>query len=116
MKNKIYEIIKYYGIKYQLRKFQEETFELIDSILEYEYFKYYAPDNFKYLFVADKRYSIEEYMLKLKEHIVEEMSDCLVMISEFKEYYEVNDKSIKEIMEKKIKRQIKRINSEKEKR
>ena len=91
-KEKLLEIIYTYGINAQLKKFNEEFFELIEAIFNYEYEKLdflNPPSN--------------------KKYVVEEMADVLVMLEQFKLYYNIKNEDIKKIMDYKIDRQIKRI-------
>ena len=62
------EIINHYGLKNQIRKFSEESYELIEALFENN-----------------------------KKHITEEITDCLVLINQFKAYYEIQDKDIQKV-------------------
>ena len=93
MKEKELEIIKYYGINNQLRKLQEETFELSEAILDIEH-------------ILKEPYS--HYI----NHIAEEIGDVMVLLEEFKEYYEIKDEKIKNNIEYKINRQLNRMKGE----
>ena len=99
MKDKELQIIEHYGINNQLRKLQEEVFELSEAITKNEVCNYYD--------VKDR--DVEES----KEHIVEELSDVLVLLTQFREYYNIDDDEIRDTMSFKINRQIKRIEAEK---
>ena len=46
------------------------------------------------------------------EHIAEEIADVIVMLKQIQYYYEIEDKQIEEIMNRKIDRQIERIENE----
>ena len=78
------KIISHYGLKNQIRKFNEESYELIEALFEED-----------------------------KEHITEEIADCLVLINQFKAYYEIKDKDIKKVYDYKIAGQEMRIAKEK---
>lgn len=80
------EIINHYGDKHQIRKFNEESYELIEALFEND-----------------------------KEHITEEIADCLVLINQFKAYYEIEDKDIQKVYDYKLLRQERRIVDEQEK-
>lgn len=94
MDEKLLKIINHYGVSNQLKKFNEESYELIEAINEYEW-------------VVDSRGRCNT------AHIVEEMADVQVMILQFKEYYHIDDYEILKIMNEKINRQLKRIEEEK---
>lgn len=98
MKENLERIIDYYGVNNQLKKLNEECFELIDSIRDYEYL---YEDHWTEL--IDER--DEEY----KKHIEEEYADVMVMLEQFKNYYNLNNSNITKIMHEKIDRQICRI-------
>ena len=77
------EIINHYGYRHQIRKLAEEQYELIEALFEED-----------------------------KEHITEEIADCLVLINQFKAYYEIQDKDIQKVYNYKIARQEGRIADE----
>ena len=77
------EIINHYGYRHQIRKLAEEQYELIEALFE-----------------------------ENKEHITEEIADCLVLINQFKAYYEIKDKDIQKVYDYKIARQERRMTDE----
>lgn len=77
------EIINHYGYKHQIRKLAEEQYELIEALFEED-----------------------------EDHIAEEIADCLVLINQFKAYYEIKDKDIQKVYDYKIARQERRIADE----
>ena len=77
------EIINHYGYKHQIKKLAEEQFELIEALFEED-----------------------------KDHITEEIADCLVLINQFKAYYGIKDKNIQKVYDYKIARQERRIADE----
>lgn len=97
MNKKLRKIINHYGINKQLKYFQSEVFELTEAIIDYKYVECY------------KNSPAEIYG---KEHIAEEIADTMVMLSQFKEYYDITDKEIQKIMEFKVNRQIDRMEHE----
>lgn len=97
MKNDLLQIIQHYGVNHQQRKFNEEVFELQEAILEYE------RDENKFYPEVDK---------VLKEHIAEELADCLVLLKQFQVYYDISAEQIKEGMKFKTKRQLERMKNE----
>ena len=86
MEEQLLRIINHYGLNNQQRKLAEEVFELQESMTKYEY----SP-------IADK-YDIEE-----------ELADVMVMLEQFRLYYDIPSMTITEIMQQKIERQLKRI-------
>ena len=91
MDDKLREIVNHYGIKQQLKKFNEETFELIEAVTINEV------DNFD---LVDQ---------ELVDKIVEEIADVVVLLKQIQLYYFINESFIKKIMEQKIDRQLNRI-------
>ena len=100
-KKKLLKIINHYGVNNQQRKLAEEVFELQEAIINYE-------------LKASVEYEIPlTEIIGSKEHIIEEMTDCMVLLSQFKEYYGITDEEITNNMQLKIKRQLERIENEK---
>ena len=97
MDKKLLKIINHYGVLPQLKYLQSEIYELTEAI------------------VTNKLKKSVEYEIPLteiigtQEHITEEIADVLVMLFQFKEYYQIDNHEIKEIMKEKIDRQLKRI-------
>lgn len=88
LKDSLLKIINHYGVNGQQRQLMEEVFELQEAITLFENQK-------------DK-----------KEHITEEIADILVMIFQFIYFYDLNIDEITKMVKYKVKRQIKRIESE----
>lgn len=101
-KEKLLKIIDTYKIMPQLKYFQSEVFELNESIIYYEIF-----DN-------SEDGGIKSMNDMYKNHIAEEIADVLVMLEQFKLYYNINNEDIEKIMDYKIDRQIKRIEESRE--
>lgn len=98
MEEKLLEIINHYGVNNQLRQFNEECFELIEAIIDYRYVEVYKGSP------AEKFH---------KEHIAEELADVMVMLEQFKLYYDISSEEITDIFWSKVDRQLKRIEEEK---
>lgn len=92
MKDKLLKIINTYGVMPQLKYFQSEVFEFNEAIIQYEN-------------TIKSKENIEYY----KKHITEEFADVMVMLEQFKVYYELDNQEIMDIMDYKINRQIDRI-------
>lgn len=74
------KIIQHYGTYHQLKYLQTEFFEFSEAVLSGD-----------------------------KKHIAEELSDVLVMLSQFKSFYNISDEDIEKEMDFKISRQLNRI-------
>lgn len=88
MKEKLLKIINNYGVNHQLKHLYTEMYEFTEAVLEYEI----------------------DFGLKL--HIQEEFADLMVMLEQFKAYYNLSNEDIMETMKYKIERQLKRIEEE----
>lgn len=99
-KNKLREIINYYGVNNQQRKLQEEVFELQEAITIHE-----LKQSVEYEIPLTE-------LVDTREQIVEEMSDIYVILYQFAEIYDITNEEIKKIMTQKINRQIDRIEKE----
>ena len=95
MNSKMYQdlekIIGHYGINNQLKKFNEETYELVEAILTFG----------------------KENAYKSLNHIIEEMGDVYVVLKQLQIYYGIPESEIEDIMKFKIDRQLQRIESKK---
>lgn len=89
VKDKLKRIIEHYGINAQQRQFAEEVFELQEVITK-----------------SQEMAWIEECDIN---DIAEEIADCMVMLNQFKEYYNITDEQINKNIEYKVNRQIERI-------
>ena len=89
MSDKLLKIINHYGVKEQLKYIHSEYYELDEAILSAECYK--------------------EMTLGDKIHITEEIADVLVMLEQFRLYYNISIESVKEIAKYKINRQLERI-------
>lgn len=85
MKDDLLKIISFYGVLPQLKKFNEEVYELIEAIIKHESLGC-------------------EY-----KHIVEEIADVLNMVEQFMYYYDIDIQDVIEIKHQKIDRTIDRI-------
>lgn len=100
MKENLLYIINHYKVNNQQRKLQEEIFELQEAIIKKEY-----P-----AIAKDKK---PEQLKELeKQHIEEEFADVMVLLEQFKAYYDLDNNKILDIMNFKIDRQLKRIEEE----
>lgn len=98
MEEELLKIIKHYGILEQLKYIHSEYFELDEAIVRCEYYPGGICKNLK-----------DAYL----NHIAEELADVMVMLEQFRLYYDIPSMKITEIMQQKIERQLKRIEAEK---
>ena len=90
MDEKELKIINHFGLRNQLKKLNEECYELIEAIIDFE------DDN------ASN---------STKENIIEEMADVMVLLRQFQEYYNITDIDIAFKMLYKTNRTLERIES-----
>ena len=91
MRYKLLSIFYHYGIFNQMKKLNEECYELIEAIND---------------FIYEEK---DEKLPERYDHVLEEFADVMVILEQFKAHYEMNNDKIMEIMEKKIDRQLERI-------
>ena len=100
MKENLLKIINHYGLMKQLKYIHSEYFELDEAILNYE----------NYEDLVD----IEEGTKKsLKNDIIGEIADIMVMLKQIQYYYDISDEDVEAVMNYKIGRQLDRIKGEK---
>lgn len=96
MKNELLEIIQHYGVNAQQRQLAEEVFELQEAIIEYENSGCYD----------------EEDSVEFINHIAEEIADVMIMLNQFKAYYNIPNETVLVFMRGKVNRQLERIKNE----
>ena len=99
MKEDLLKIINNYGVMAQLKYFQSEVFELNEAIITHELKK-----------SVEYEIPLTE-IVGTKEHITEEIADIMVMLEQFKLYYNIENMEIAKIMKNKINRTLERIES-----
>lgn len=102
MKEYLIKIINHYGIEHQLRKFQEEVFELNEAIITHELKK-----------SVEYEIPLTE-IIGTREHIAEEIADVFNLVEQFMYFYNIDIQDVIEIKHKKIHRQLERIENEKD--
>ena len=103
MKNDLLKIISHYGVNAQQRQLAEEVFELQEVITTHE---------------LKNSVSYEIPLTELtdtKEHIAEEIADVMVLLNQFKAYYNIPNETILVFMRGKVNRQLERIKNETDK-
>lgn len=94
------EIIKHYGALAQLKYLQSEVFELNEAIINHE-----LKQSVEYEIPLTE-------LIGTREHIIEELADVEVMLTQFRLLYNISCDEINDVMVYKIGRQIQRIENE----
>ena len=102
------EIIEYFGVDHQRRKFAEENLELQEAIIEYQ-------NACRKMEGMPADYA-DKYLLGYRMHLIEEMADNFVLLGEFMKYFCITNKDIEKIAKYKIARTHRKIETEKRKR
>ena len=97
------DIINHFGYRNQMKKLNEETYELLEAIDNYEDASMEFNNNEDY-------YSVEE-MKTFRDHIVEEMGDVLILLTEFIGRYDIEKYELDKWMDYKLERTLDRIGS-----
>ena len=97
MDEKLLKIIDYYGVQHQQRKLAEEFLELEEAITVHE-----LKETVSYEIPLTE-------IVGTREHIIEELADVMVLLTQFKEYYQIDGNEILDVMKKKIDRQLQRM-------
>lgn len=90
MKENLLKIVNHYGINHQLKYIHSEYYELDEAILNY----------------------LNTNSITNRLHIVEELTDVLIMLNQIKHYFNIKDEEIEEFELYKVDRQLRRINDE----
>lgn len=95
--NRYKNIIEYFGIDKQQRKFTEECFELNEAITMYE------------VCLTNEWDTPLTKLVENGEMIKEEIADCLVLLSQFIAYYNIDKDELEKIIKYKVERTEQRI-------
>lgn len=98
MTEKLEKIINHYGIDHQMRKLVEEVYELIDASAEMRYNSTNFANNYQ----------------RMINHILEEWTDCKVLMEQIRLYWQLDKEDIKEVFEAKVDRTIEGIEKERQ--
>lgn len=90
MKAKLLRIFRHYGIESQKRKLNEECYEFLQAVCEWQ----------------------NNPSTANKEHVTEELADCLVVLKQFQHHFGIDEQTIKQWCDYKTERTLKRIKSE----
>lgn len=97
------DIINHFGFRAQMKKLHEETYELLEAI-----------DNFEDAtmeFDGHEPYYTTKELAIFRNHIVEELGDVLVLLTQFIARYDVDKSEIDEWMDYKLERTLERIDT-----
>ena len=92
------DIIEYFGVRNQMRKLNEECFEFLEAVDNYE-------DELRFHLGGTV------YENTCKEHVIEEISDILVLLTEFIAKYNIKQEDLNPFMDYKLNRTLERIKS-----
>lgn len=99
-------IIEHYGYRNQLKKFNEECFEVIEAVMDLEQ----ALDSIS---CSGCDFGEQDYYTKNeRRHLEEEIADVMVLLNQFITYYDLDTTNIIDTIDKKINRQMIRIEDE----
>lgn len=102
LNEKLKSIIEYYGYRNQLKKFNEESFEVIEAVMDLE----------EQILTCCECGCFDSHTKHERKHLEEEIADTLVLLNQFIYYYELNENNIMDTVYKKIDRQLTRIEEE----
>lgn len=112
MRNKLLRIIKYYTVKNQLKYFQSEVFELNEAIIQHENKNPIVSAVESINKAMSSVFSGVKSKVSSIEHIGEEIADVMVMLEQFRLYYDIPIEDIKKTFKEKVERQNQRIDDE----
>lgn len=92
------DIIEYFGVRNQMKKLNEECFEFLEAVDNYE---------------DELAFHLTDRVGKnmLRDHVIEEMGDILTILTQFIEKYEISQEELDPYMDFKLQRTLDRINS-----
>lgn len=102
LNEKLKSIIEYYGYRNQLKKFNEESFEVIEAVMDLE----------EQIVTCCECGCSECHTKHERGRLEEEIADALVLLNQFIYYYDLNENNIMDNVYKKIDRQLARIEEE----
>lgn len=102
LNEKLKSIIEYYGYRNQLKKFNEESFEVIEAVMDLE----------EQIVTCFSCGCSECHTKHERKHLEEEIADALVLLNQFIYYYDLDENNIMDNVYKKTDRQLARIEVE----
>lgn len=96
------DIINHFGIRNQMKKTNEEIYELLEAICDYENLVSENESSEEPVYTAGE--------LKIfREHIIEELGDVLILLTQFIAKYEIEKTELDSVMDFKLERTQDRI-------
>lgn len=94
MSNDYLKIFKHFGYTTQLKKLNEETYEFIEAVYDFEH---------------NKNDCEEDVYLIKKSAIMYELADIMVLLKQFMNNYKISEKELNKVIDYKYNRTINRI-------
>ena len=95
------EIINHFGVRNQMKKCNEEMFEFLEAVDNYEDGMLEIENPHAYIGEGELRI--------LREHVVEEMGDVLLLLTQFIALYEIDKVELDNTMDYKLDRTLRYI-------
>lgn len=95
------DIMNHFGLRSQMKKLNEETYEFLEAVNNYEELVF---ENECY----DYPYTVNELAI-FRDHIVEEMGDMLILLTQFIARYNIEKSELDTWMDAKLDRTKERI-------
>lgn len=107
MHKRIRYILNYFGIKNQLKKFNEEVFELNETVIKYlnKGAIEFALENIIYTVASLLNIEHTDY----KKNIKEELADVYLMLKQIQLHFNISEEELQKNISYKVNRTIKRI-------
>lgn len=101
--------ISHFGYESQIKKLNEECFEVIEASRELVDFIRYSPEDAAAMFVDGKSYTLEDYEKKLETHLAEEIADVINVLRQIQLYFGISDSKVEKYRLSKMKELLKKI-------
>lgn len=101
--------IAHFGYDSQIKKLNEECFEVIEASRELVDFIRYSPEDAAAMFVDGKRHTLEAYEKKLETHLAEEIADVINVLRQIQLYFGISDSKVEKYRLSKNERTINQI-------
>lgn len=96
-----FEIINHFGVRNQMKKCNEEMFEFLEAVDNYEDGLSEIENPHSYIGEGELR--------MLREHVVEEMGDVLLLLTQFIALYEIDKTELDNTIDYKLDRTLRYI-------
>lgn len=101
MMQRYLDIINHFGYRKQMKKLNEECYEFLEAVDIYEDAWLEQDDKEPYYTVGE--------MAIFRDHIIEEMGDMLILLTEFIAKYDIEKEELDKVMDFKLDRTEQRI-------